>query len=128
MFDFVTLEQVHLLHERSLREHGGSSGVRDHGLIESALGSAQNAYFYGGGDEFDVAAACAFHLAESQAFLDGNKRTGLGTALYFPAKCGHTFSPMDADQVTLHEARLAIARHELDKPGLAALFRKLHGK
>lgn len=97
MFDFVSLEQVHLLHQRSLLEHGGSSGVRDHGLIESALGSAQNAFYYGGGDEFDVAAAYAFHIAESQAFLDGNKRTGLGTALYFMAKCGHTFKPSADD-------------------------------
>jgi death-on-curing protein len=128
MFDFVTLEQVHLLHERSLREHGGSSGVRDPGLIESALGSAQNAFYYGGGDEFDVAAAYAFHLAESQAFIDGNKRTGLSTALYFLAKCGHVFKPAPEDQVTLYDAMIAIAKHELDKPGLAAVLRQLFGK
>ena len=128
MFDFVTLEQVHLLHERSLREHGGSPGVRDHGLIESALGSAQNAFFYGGGDEFDVAAAYAFHLAESQAFLDGNKRTGLGAALYFLARNGHVMKPTPADQMSLHDAMIAIAKHELDKPGLAAVLRRLFGK
>ena len=128
MFDFVTLEQVHLLHERSLREHGGSSGVRDHGLIESALGSAQNAFYYGGGDEFDVAAAYAFHLAESQAFIDGNKRTGLATALYFLSRNGHTLKAAPVDQVTLYDAMIAIATHDLDKPGLAALLRKLFGK
>lgn len=125
MFDFVTLEQVHLLHERSLREHGGSAGVRDHGLIESALSSAQNAFYYGGGDESEVAAAYAFHLAESQAFIDGNKRTGLATAFYFLAKCGHVFRPSPANQITLYEAMIALAKHELDKPGLAAVLRKL---
>lgn len=124
MFDFVTLEQVHLLHERSLLEHGGSSGVRDHGLIESAIGSAQNAFYYGGGDEFDVAAAYAFHLAESQAFLDGNKRTGLGTALYFLGKNGYVIKTSPADQVTLHQAMIAIATHDLDKRGLAQLLRE----
>jgi len=128
MFDFVTLEQVHLLHQRSLLEHGGSSGVRDHGLIESALGSAQNAFYYGAGDEFDVAAAYAFHLAESQAFLDGNKRTGLSTAMYFLSRNGHIVRTTPADQADLHDAMIAIAKHELDKPGLAAVLRNLFGR
>lgn len=125
MFDFVPREQVHLLHERLLIEHGGSSGVRNHGSIESAPGSAQNAFFYGGRDEFDVA-AYAFHLAESQAFLDGNKRTGLGTALYFLSRNAHTIKTTPGDQITLYDAM--IATHEPDKAGLAALLRRLFGR
>jgi death on curing protein len=125
MFDFVTLEDVFDLHGDSLRAHGGMPGVRDHGLIESALGSAQNAFYYGGGDEFDVAAAYAFHLAESQAFLDGNKRTAIATAILFLNINGHVLVPEQADQNLLYDAMIAIARHELDKRGLAALLRRL---
>jgi len=80
---FLSLETVLWLHRESLREHGGLHGIRDAGAVEAALGAAKNAYFYGGGDLFDVAAAYAFHFAESQAFLDGNKRTAVACALTF---------------------------------------------
>lgn len=70
---FIGWEVVELLHAESLRRFGGSYGVRDRGGIESALGAAQNTYFYGGGDYFDIAATYAFHIAQAQGFLDGNK-------------------------------------------------------
>jgi death on curing protein len=125
MFDFITLEDVFDLHGDSLRDHGGMPGVRDLGLVESALGSAQNAFYYGGGDVFDVAAAYAFHLAESQAFLDGNKRTAISTALMFLNINGHVLIPEQVDQNLLYDAMIAIAHHELDKRGLADLLRRL---
>src|SRR6185437_10676624 len=80
---FLTRSQIERLHDQSLIKFGGLRGVGDEGLIQSALASAKNAYFYGGGDLFDIAAAYAFHLAEAQAFVDGNKRTGIGAALAF---------------------------------------------
>ena len=52
-------------------------------MVESALGAAQNTYWYGQGDLFEIAAAYAFHIAESQAFVDGNKRTALYVAVTF---------------------------------------------
>ena len=125
MFDFVTLEDAFDLHADSLREHGGMPGVRDHGMIESALGSAQNVFYYAGGDAFDIAAAYAFHLAEAQAFLDGNKRTAISAALFFLAINGHVQIPKQSDQDALYNAMISIAKRELDKPGLAALLRKL---
>jgi death-on-curing protein len=67
------------IHARSLAEHGGSEGVRDPGLVESALASAENIFYYAHGDVFDVPAGYAFHLAESQAFIDGNKRTAVAS-------------------------------------------------
>lgn len=67
---FVSLAQVMRAHRTSLELHGGMDGVRDQGAVESALASAMNTWNYSGGDAFDVAAAYAFHLAESQAFLD----------------------------------------------------------
>ena len=74
---FLNLAQVLYLHDESLARFGGSPGVREPGLVESALGSAQNAFWYGHGGIFEIASAYAFHIAESQAFVDGNKRTAI---------------------------------------------------
>ncbi len=120
---FLSREQVDRLHARGLRNYGGSAGVRDSGLVDSALASAQNALFYGGGDLFDVAAAYAFHLAEAQAFLDGNKRVAAAAALTFLEVNGVTAFPSD-DQ--FYDAMIAIANKQMTKPGLAALLRQ-HG-
>ncbi len=114
---FLSLETVYWLHRESLRQHGGLDGVRDAGAIEAALGAATNAYYYGRGDEFDIAAAYAYHLAESQAFLDGNKRTAVACALTF-------LGEPSPDQVELYDAMIAIAQRRMDKAGLAAVLRK----
>jgi death-on-curing protein len=80
---FLAVEQVEILHRLALEQHGGQDGVRDRAAFEGAVMHPQNIWFYGQGDLFDVAAGYAFHLAESQAFLDGNKRTGMAAALTF---------------------------------------------
>jgi len=118
---FVSLAQVMRAHRTSLELHGGIDGVRDQGAVESALASAVNTWNCGGGDAYDVAAAYAFHLAESQAFLDGNKRTAITTALVFLALNGLYAKP---NQDELYNAMIAIARREMDKAGLAAVLRK----
>lgn len=125
MFDFLSLEIVMAIHVRSLREHGGADGVREAGLIKSAMASAENAAFYGGGDVYDVAAAYAFHIAETQAFIDGNKRTGIGAAMVFLAQNIAMGAISISDQDALYVAMIAIAKHELDKAGFAALLRRL---
>jgi death on curing protein len=122
---FLTLEQVHQLHAMALRDHGGHPGVRDPGMIESALASAQNALLYGNGDDFDVAAAYAYHLAEAQAYFDGNKRVGITSALTFLAMQGYRCTPDIGVQNQFYNAMIAIAKHELDKVGLAVLFREI---
>lgn len=122
---FLTLEQVHRLHTMGLEDHGGSPGIRDEGLIESAMASAQNTLLYGGGDVFEVAASYAFHLAEAQAYLDGNKRVGIMAALTFLAMQGYGKKPSIETQEQLYDAMISIAKHELDKPGLAALLRRI---
>lgn len=119
--EFLDRDIVMDIHRESLVRHGGLDGLRDENAILSALASAQNTYLYGPRDLHDVAASYAFHLAESQAFLDGNKRTGLGAALTFL----HLNGCVDAgDGLVLYDAMIAIARRELDKVGLAALLRK----
>lgn len=118
---FLSLAQVLRLHRQSLEEHGGLDGARDPGAIEAALAEAENAWFYGDGDLHAIAAAYAFHLAESQAFLDGNKRTAAGSAIAFLVLNGCIDR---GDNTILYDAMIAIARRELDKAGLAAVLRK----
>jgi death on curing protein len=119
--EFLDTETVFELHDVSLRQFGGAEGVRDRGLIESALGSAQNTYYYGNGDLYDIAAAYAFHLAQAQAFLDGNKRTAVITALTFLELNEVSKTPTN---IEVYEAMIAIAERRLDKVGLADLFRR----
>jgi len=75
-------------------------------------------------DIFEMAAAYAFHLAESQAFVDGNKRTGLAAAYVFLALNGRRLVEQ-GDR--LYEAMIAIGTHRLDKDGLAQVLRECSG-
>jgi death-on-curing protein len=120
--EFLEFDEVIELHERSLAEYGGSSGLRDENWVRSAVAQPRNDFYYGRADLFGIAAAYAFHIAQAQAFLDGNKRTGLAAATAFLELNGVN---TDADQSRLVEAMIAIAERRLDKAGLAALFREL---
>jgi death-on-curing protein len=104
-----------------LAEHGGGDGVRDLGLVESALASAKNTFYYANGDLFDVASSYAFHLAESQAFIDGNKRTAVTSAMIFLAKNGVYAQP---PTWTLYSAMIDVAEKKKTKADLAEIFRK----
>ena len=121
---FLTLEQVEELHRRALEQHGGQDGIRDQWALESAVIHPRNVFYYAQGDLFDVAAAYAFHLAESQAFLDGNKRTGMAAALVFLRLNGVTVSKATDE---LYAAMISIAGHRIGKPELASLLRRLGG-
>ena len=121
---FLTSEQVQTLHRIALEQHGGQEGLRDPGTFQSAVMHPRNVWFYGQGDIFDVAAAYAFHLAQAQAFVDGNKRTGLSAALVFLESNG---SPVPHATDELYAAMIALAERRLDKSGLAALLRRLCG-
>jgi death-on-curing protein len=105
-----------------LAEHGGSAGLRDRGAVESALHAPEADFLYQQADLFGMAAAYAFHLAEAQAFLDGNKRTAITAALLFLEMNG---VDANADTNPLYDAMMAIAEKRLDKAGLAARFREL---
>lgn len=122
---FLTVEQVEALHRRSLELFGGGEGTRDQSAFESAVAHPRNVYSYAQGDLFDVAAAYCFHLAQAQAFVDGNKRTGAAAALIFLELNGY---PITGDSMRIHEALIAIARGEIGKSELAELFRELTAK
>jgi death on curing protein len=118
---FLTFDEVLRIHDRSLAEHGGSAGIRDSGLVESALASAKNTFYYVSGDLFDIAASYAFHLAESQAFIDGNKRTAVTSALVFLAMNGVYAEP---PTWKLYSAMIDVAEKKKTKADLAEIFRR----
>lgn len=117
---FLNIAQVNQLHRRSLEEFGGVDGLREPGLLDSALASAQNTYYYGRGDLYDVAATYAYHIAESQPFLDGNKRTAVASAFVFLAQNG---AYATVPKWKMFAAMMAVASKELTKQGLARLLR-----
>src|SRR5437899_6270871 len=104
---------------RSLAEHGGLEGTRDSGLVESALASAKNIFYYGHGDLFDVAAGDTFHLAEAQAFLDGNKRTAVSSSIVFLARNGAYAQPPKWET---YLAMIDVAEKKMTKADLASIF------
>lgn len=125
--EFLTLEDVFLIHEEQLEAYGGIQGIRDKGLLESAVMMPQASF---GGeylhqDLFEMAAAYAFHIAENQPFLDGNKRTALVSALVFLDING--FIILD-EEMKLYDAMIAIANKEMDKFDLANLLKNLSEK
>ena len=123
---FLDSAEVEILHRTALERHGGQDGVRDDAAFESAVMQPRNVWYYAQGDLFDVAAAYAFHLAEAQAFLDGNKRTGISAALVFLEGNGRPV-PKATDE--LYAAMIGVAERRIGKPELAALLRRLceHG-
>jgi death-on-curing protein len=122
---FLDVPQVEILHRLALERHGGQDGMRDAAAFESAVMQPRNGWHYAQGDLFDVAAAYAFHLAEAQAFLDGNKRTGMSAALVFLEGNG---MPVPEFTDELYAAMIAIAERRIGKPELAALLRHLCGR
>ena len=71
---WLTTELIIAVHDEQLREFGGPRGIRDRGMLESALGRAQNKWAYGERDLAGLAAAYAFGIARNHPFVDGNKR------------------------------------------------------
>ena len=121
----VWLEKALVLaiHDRQIAEHGGSGGVRDEGLLESALARPQQLHAYGdpGPDLADLAAALAYGIARNHPFVDGNKRTA--------AVCCETFiklngATLEADDLELFEQYLPLAEGRLAERDFAAWLRE----
>lgn len=119
---FLSVADVEEIHRDAIAQFGGTLGLRDPGTLAAAVFQPQNAYCYGHADRHDIAAAYAFHIAEAQAFLDGNKRAAVGAALVFLEGNGIA---TDTDSMPVYDAMIGIARKEIGKPELAALLRKL---
>ena len=122
MIIWLEKQLVLSIHGRQVAEHGGSAGVRDDGLLESALARPQQLYADGdpAPDLADLAASLAFGLARNHAFVDGNKRTA--------AVCCETFvelngGHLEADDPDLYVQYLALAEGKLPEPDFAAWLR-----
>jgi death-on-curing protein len=100
-----------------LAEFGGSAGIRDAGMLDSALSRPANRFFYGVSGLPELAAAYAFGLVRNHPFVDGNKRIGFATAALFLELNGYRFTASEADAAV---KTLALAAHELDEDGYAA--------
>ena len=109
------------MHDRQLAEHGGGEGVRDAGLLESALQRPVNKFAYGEPDLFDLAAAYAYGIARNHPFVDGNKRTALVASFTFLKLNGLRMTSTQAENVAVF---LALAAGELDEDALAAWLRE----
>ena len=98
MFTWINRRALLLLHGESLVLHGGAQGIRDDGLLDSALARQENLLHRGRPDLFDCAAAHAFGLAKNHPFIDGNKRAGFLGAGMFLRLNGYrlTATPKDA--------------------------------
>jgi len=119
---FLDLEDVLEIHTRQIVNYGGGQGVRDHGLLESALAQPQ-ATFEGQFlhlDLFEMAAAYLFHIASNHPLVDGNKRVALECALVF---LEINDSPIEATDDELVELTLATAKGERSKHEIAKFLR-----
>lgn len=113
---------VILLHEESLAEHGGGSGIRDEGLLDSALSRPRNQYLYNlTCDIPQLAAAYGFALAKNHAFVDGNKRIAfIATALFLRLN-GHRLRSTRIDEI---QTMLKLAAGVISEGQFAAWIRE----
>ncbi len=124
--EFLTVEDVIDIHALQIARYGGAAGLRDHGLLESAISQPRATF---GGDFvheslFAMASAYLFHIVRNHPFFDGNKRTGLLSALVFLDINGIA---IERDSEALYDLTLAIAEGHADKQKVAATLSQLAG-
>ena len=108
-------------HAEQLAEHGGGDGIRDAGMLDSAMARPQNLAQYGDSDAAALAAAYAFGIARNHPFADGNKRTAAVVSETFLMLNGYALGATDAELVV---AFVALAAGELGEDELADWFRQ----
>lgn len=117
---WLTPEIVIAIHEMQLAEHGGPAGIRDMGMLESALGRPQNKFAYGETDLAVLAAAYGFGVARNHPFIDGNKRTSLMVIYTFLGINDVDFIVPEAEFATII---LDLAAGEVSEESLARWIR-----
>jgi death on curing protein len=122
--DFLTIDDVLIIHEDQIERFGGTLGVRSRGLLESALAQPQVSFegVFVHQDLFEMAAAYLFHLTSNHPFLDGNKRAGLASALVFLELNG---VEMTQGTEALYQLTMSVACGTTDKQSAAHLLRSL---
>jgi len=117
---WLTYEQVIAIHSRQLRRFGGAAGLRDDGLLRSAIERPINKWHYEQAGFAELAAAYAFGLAKNHAFVDGNKRIAFMSMMTFLRKNGVRFAP---DQAHATKIILSLAAGEVSEESLARWIR-----
>lgn len=124
---FLTLDEVIAIHRDQIERYGGSPGIRDIELLKSAV--AMPFAGYGGdylhADIYEMAAAYLFHILRNHAFVDGNKRTGVVSALVFLMMNG---IELNASEGKLEAMVRSVAEGKTDKAGAVSFFRKYAGE
>jgi death-on-curing protein len=119
---FLTRAEIDEIHQDQISRYGGTLGLRDAGLLESAL--AQPSSRFGGSflhaDLFEMAAAYLFHLTGNHPFVDGNKRVGIVAAIVFLNLNGVSIA---CENDPLEQLVLRVAEARITKPEIAAFFR-----
>jgi death-on-curing protein len=116
---WVRLDAILAAHDDQLAEHGGGTGIRDQGLLESALARPRNLFAYGEASLAKLAAAYAFGITRNHPFVDGNKRTALVAAEAFLGLNGFDLTATDVEAVSVF---LSLAAGEMTEEQLAAWF------
>ncbi len=119
-WEFPTRQVVEALHAEQLRRHGGAQGLRDENILESALHRAENKAAYDDPTAHELAAAYMFGLARNHAFVDGNKRTAIVTAMLFLYLNGYNMTANDGE---LYLFTMGVAAGEIGEEGAATFFR-----
>ena len=117
---WLTESQVRRIHAEQLALFGGPAGLRDAGMLASAVDRPRNKFAYGETDLAKLAAAYAYGVSRNHPFVDGNKRASFMCMLVFLRKNGVAFAPAEADATA---AMLALAAGEIDEDGLARWIR-----
>ena len=119
---WISKQAVLALHDEQLAEHGGSGGIRDETLLDSALAKPKNVFAYGDEpDLFRLAASYAYGIARNHAFVDGNKRTALVISVLFLNRNGWDITLAKADEYNMF---LGLAEGSVREEELADWFRK----
>jgi death-on-curing protein len=118
---FISRKALELLHDESLAEHGGRPGLRDSGLLESALARPHQLLAYGDPDLAALAAAYGFGLVRNHAFVDGNKRAAFLATGLFVALNGQRLITSQADAT---RTMLALAAGDLSEDAFAQWLRE----
>lgn len=117
---WVTYDQVVAIHSRQLRRFGGAPGLRDDGMLRSALERPINKWQYERADLASLAAAYAFGLAKNHAFVDGNKRVAFISMMVFLRKNNVRFAP---DQAHATAMMISLAAGEVSEQSLVRWIR-----
>jgi len=120
---FLDMDHIMRLHRSLIKQYGGTEGMRDVGLLQSAIAMPQASYDgeFLHGDIFEMAAAYLYHITQNHPFFDGNKRTGAAAAIVFLAI---NDIQIDNDEEGLVALTLSVATGQAGKNQIAEFFRK----